>query len=42
MLGNVQWQDAAKFASGWWLSIFGARQQIGETTIGMTRLRSLF
>lgn len=42
MLGNVQWQDAAKFASGWWLSIFGARQQIGETTIGIIPLTLTF
>ncbi|MDO5026015.1 MAG: DUF6350 family protein [Trueperella sp.] len=38
MLGTVQWQDAARFASGWWLSIFGANQQIDETAIGIIPL----
>ncbi|USR78997.1 cell division protein PerM [Arcanobacterium pinnipediorum] len=33
MLGDIVWQDAAFFATGWWTSVFGGSVTIGETPV---------
>lgn len=38
MLGDIVWQDAAKFATGWWSTAFGGRTLVGESVFSLMPL----
>ncbi|MFY9262133.1 MAG: DUF6350 family protein [Arcanobacterium sp.] len=38
MLGDINWQDAAQFATGWWTTIYGGRTQIDGATLSLMPL----
>lgn len=38
MLGDIVWQDAARFATGWWSTAFGGRTSIGDGSLSLMPL----